>query len=123
MSQAVITWESAPPVCDALKLAAAPEFADHYVIGVDGVAIGGKSEEYLPFAALRSAGRPKWTVWATSVREVVRSSPVYQFSFLRSTAPIGPKTGEVLFILGLRPGYVAARFKPNQMLYHGQLAL
>jgi hypothetical protein len=122
MAKAVVTWESALPICDALKIAAVPEFADHYVIGVDGAATGGNSAEYLRYAALRASGQPKWT-WATSVREVIRSSPVYQFSFLRSAAPIGPKTREVVFLLNLRPGYLAARFKPDQMLYHGQLTL
>jgi hypothetical protein len=121
--KAAVTWESALPICDALRSASAPEFADHYVIGVDGVGTGGNGAEYLRYAVLRAAGHPKWVVWAASVREVIRSSPVYLFSFLRSAAPIGPKTGEVLFLLNLRPGTLGARFKPDQMRYHGQLAL
>jgi hypothetical protein len=121
--KAVVTWESALPICEALKIAAVPEFADRYVIGVDSVPVGGESADYLRYAMLRALGRPKWTVRATSVREVIRSSAVCQFSFLRSAEPIGPETKEVVFQLYLRPGMLLVRFKPEQMLYHGQLAL
>src|ERR1019366_7615267 len=119
----VVTWESAPPVRDALRTPWAPVFANYYVIGVDGIATGGLSASYLrQFAVLRSPGKPKWTVGASGGRELVRSSPICQFAFSRAAAPIGPDTGEVVFEMDLGEWMIETKFKPREMLYHGQLA-
>lgn len=131
-ARVVVTWDSALPLRDARKTELPPEFADAYVIGVDGIPAGGHSPEYLrQFAFLRSTGKPKWTARASAAGEVIRTSAVYEFAFPQSGAPIGPDCGEVVFELGLPrgratgsgAGILHAEFKPKEMLYRGALAL
>jgi hypothetical protein len=120
----VVTWESAQPIRDALKTPLPRVFANFYVVGVDGVPSGSHSAGYLRrFAALRSNGKPKWSVGASVARELIRNSAVYAFGFPKGAAPIGPDTGDVVFEMELGQWMVQTKFKPKDMLYHGELAL
>jgi len=120
----VVTWESAQPIREALRTAAAPLYENYYVIGVDGFPSGDNSpDELRHIAVLRSTGKAKWSVPAAASRERIRTSPVFQFAFPRASAPIGLDTQEVVLDINLRPWTLRTNFKPRAMLYHGKLAL
>jgi hypothetical protein len=120
----VVTWESAQPIRDALKTPLPRVFANYYVIGVDGIPLGNSYVGSLRrYTALRSTGKAKWTVGATAARELIRNSAVYAFGFSKAAALIGPDTGDVVFETQFGEWFIQAKFKPKDMLYHGQLAL
>jgi hypothetical protein len=121
--KAVITWESAPPVRDAMKTPSAPVYANYYVVGVDTVPNADDYDDLQKYASLRCAGRSNFSVSAFAVRQLVRTSVVCEFAFSRAAAPIGLDTGEVIFDIDLGDWTIESRFKPKVMLYRGQLAL
>jgi hypothetical protein len=121
--KAVVTWESAAPLRDALKTPPAPVYESFYVIGVDSIPNGVSYDDLKTHATLRRAGRSNSSVRAFGSRELLRTSPVYQFSFARSAAPIARNTGEVIFALKLGGWAIESRFQTKDMLYRGQLAL
>jgi hypothetical protein len=121
----VVTWESARPMREALKTALPRGLASLYVIGVDGIPLGGSRNLYLlrQFTALRGKGKAKWIARPSAVRELVRNSVVYAFGFPKSSVPIDADTAEVDFETQFGRWWIQAKFKPKDMLYHGQLAL
>jgi hypothetical protein len=120
----VVTWESAQPIRDALKTPLPRVFANFYVIGVDGIPLGNSYVGSLRrYTVLRSTGKPKWTVGAAVVRELIRNSAVYAFGFPKAAAPIVPDTGDVMFETEFGGWFIQAKFRPKEMLYHRQLAL
>jgi hypothetical protein len=119
-----VTWESALPIRQASKTPMAPVYANHYVIGIDGVPSGNHSADVLrQFATLRSGGAQGWRVAAASARGRVRTSAVYEFAFLRTAAPIGVDTKAVAFEMNVGHWTLQSKFKPKQMLYRGELAV
>jgi hypothetical protein len=78
--KAVITWESAPPVRDAMKIPSAPVYANFYVIGVDTLRNADDFDFYdlKKCAHLHCAGRSKWSVSAVGVHTLLRTSVVNQ---------------------------------------------
>jgi hypothetical protein len=120
--KAVVPWESAPPVRDAMKTPSAPVYANFYVIGVDAIP-DADSYDLKKYAHLHCAGKSKWSVSAFGAHTLVRTSLVYEFSFPRAAAPIGPDTGEVIFEIDLGEWLVQSKFKTQDMLYRGRLAL
>jgi len=120
--KAVITWESAPPVRDAMKTPSAPVYANFFVIGVDTIPNADDYYELKKYAHLRCVGRSKWSVSASDVRKLVRTSMVYEFAFSRTAAPMGPDTAEAIFEIDLGEWMIQSKFKTKDMLYRGQLA-
>jgi len=121
--KAVITWESAPPVRDAVKTPSAPVYANFYVIGVDTIPNAEDYYDLKRYAHLLCAERSKWSVSAFGAHTLVRTSMVYEFLFSRARAPIGLDTGEVTFEIDLGEWMILSKFKTKDMLYRGQLAL
>ena len=129
--KAVVTWESAQAIRDARKTQTSTD-TDSYVIGLGGILPNGfSSDDLLRYAFLRSSGKPKWNVRASSAREVIRTSSVYDFLFPKASAPIDPHLAEVIFEVDIRVTQDAsslrwllqAKFKPKEMLYRGRLAV
>jgi hypothetical protein len=122
--KAVVTWESAQPLRDALKTSLPDVLAGCYVIGVDGMPLSDAIPDALQGdSVLRYSGKHKWAASAVVVRELVRTSSVYAFGISRADAPIGPNTGDVTFEAKFGRWTIAAKFKPVKMLYRGNLAL
>jgi hypothetical protein len=121
--KAVITWESAPPVRDAMKTSLAPVYANFYVIGVDTIPNADDYDDLKKYAHLSCVGMSKSSVRAFGVHKLVRTSLVYEFSFSRATTPIGPDTREVIFEIDFGEWRIQSRFKTKDMLYRGQLAV
>jgi hypothetical protein len=121
----VITWESAPPIRDAFKCSLPYVFANTYVIGVDGIPRGaaGNLNRLRQNSVLRSKGKVKWTIRATVARELIRNSAVCAFGFPRDAAPIDADVNEVVFESEFGQWLMEAKFRPKDMLYHGELAL
>ena len=120
----VVTWESAPPIRDALKTPLPDDFAGCYVIGVDGMPLGGAPPmSLLGRSTLRSAVKVNWAARPVVVRELDRTSAVYLLGFPRAAAPIIPQGGDVLFTVRFGPWLLEVKFRPRDMVYRGQLAL
>jgi hypothetical protein len=121
--KAVITWESPAPVRDAMKAPPAQVYSNSYVIGVDTIPNMDDSYDLRKYARLFCAGKNKWSFSATGEYKLIRTSAVYQFTFERANAPIGPDTGEVIFEIDFGGWTIQSRFKTKEMLYRGELAL
>ena len=120
----VITWESAGPLRDALKTPLPRVFTNCYVIGVDGIPLeNSRYPELRGTTVLRSKGKARWTAKASVVRQLIRNSVVYAFGFSRAAAPIDADTEEIDFQSQFGRWMVQTKFKPKEMLYHGELAL
>jgi hypothetical protein len=101
------------------------EWASLYVIGVDGIPLGGAAspDSFRGNTLLRSTGKAKWTVKATVARELIRNSAVYAFGFPRKAAPIEADGGEVFFESQFGRWKIRAKFQVKAMYCRGQLAL
>jgi hypothetical protein len=122
--KAVITWESARPLRDAMKTPSAPVYANFYVIGVDTIPNGDDYAGHLEnYAHLRCTGRSKWSARAFGAHNLIRTSSIYEFSFPRTSTPIGLDTEEVVFEIDLESWTIQSRFKTKDMVYRGQLAI
>lgn len=121
----VITWESARPLREAFKTPLPWELEDLYVIGVDGIPIGGAMNvnSLRQFTVLRGRGRTKWSVRAAVAMELIRNSAVCAFGFPRSAAPIDLATDEVYFESEFGRWMIQTKFRPRDMVYHGELAV
>jgi hypothetical protein len=120
----VVTWESARPIRDAFKSRLPELFDDFYVIGVDGIPRAARNLDSLrQFTVLRGKGKQHWSVVATVAQELVRNSEICAFGFHRDAAPIDPDTTEVVFETQFGRWLVQTKFRPKDMLYHGELAL
>ena len=120
----VVTWESARPIRDAFKAPLPDVFDDYYVIGVDGIPRAARNLNYLrQFTVLRGRGKQRWSAVAAVAQSLVRNSEICAFGFHRDAAPIDPDTSEVVFETQFGRWLVQAKFRPRDMLYHGELAL
>jgi len=128
---AVVTWESALPLFDALKYRLPAEFIGHYVIGVKDLPIlvdGGperQSAEQLVDWLKNSAtlrAKSKDPVEA-GVVTTSRGGSMVLFGFLKELLPLSQKDKEVVFALDTNQLALKAKFEPKEMMYQGKLAL
>jgi hypothetical protein len=128
---AVVTWESALPLFDALKYRLPADFIGHYVIGVKDLPIlvdagpqRQTSEQLVDWlknsATLRAKSKEpvQAGVVATS-----RGGSMVLFGFLKELLPLNEKDKEVVFALNTNQLALKARFEPKEMMYQGKLAL
>jgi len=122
---AVVVWESAKPILDALKRDLPAVFADHYVVSFDGPSLGDQSMRSLAVeTVLEAKSKPKVKVSAALVGQLIRNSVVYAFGFPKKAVSIGPDCEEVVFRTQFGTIWkLEATFKPKEMLYHGEVAV
>jgi len=122
----VVVWESARPVRDALKAPLPGAFAGLYAISLEGFSMMADfrrdSLNYLrPYLSLTPKGRT--AVTASVVRRHPRNPLVILAGFSKNAASIRPDDKEAVFRADLGMLAVQAKFKPKEMLYHGELAV
>jgi len=106
-----------------MKTPSAPVYANFYGIGVDTVPEGDDYANHLKdYAHLRCTGRNNWKLRSFGAHNLIRNSSVYEFSFPRAGASIGLDT-EVTFDMDIGGWKIQSRFRTNDMLYRGRLAL
>jgi hypothetical protein len=128
---AVVTWESALPLFDAMKYRLPADFIGHYVIGVKNLPIlvdaGPQRQsaeqlvDWLKNSATLSA-KSKDPVQA-GVVATSRGGSMVLFGFLKELLPLSEKDKEVVFALNTNQLALKAKFEPKEMMYQGKLAL
>jgi hypothetical protein len=128
---AVVTWESALPLFDAMKYRLPADFIGHYVIGVKDLPIlvdagpQRQSAEQLVDWLKNSAtlrAKSKDPVQA-GVVATSRGGSMVLFGFLKELLPLTEKDKEVVFALNTNQLALKAKFEPKEMMYQGKLAL
>ncbi len=128
---AVVTWESALPLFDAMKYRLPADFIGHYVIGVKDLPIlvdagpQRQSAEQLVDWLKNSAtlrAKSKEPVQA-GVVATSRGGSMVLFGFLKELLPLSEKDKEVVFALNTNQLALKAKFEPKEMIYQGKLAL
>jgi hypothetical protein len=117
-ARAVVCWESAKPILDALGNILPGGLEGHYVIGVKD-----RERQIQPLTAsatLEAKGKEP-----VQAGVVVRARDVETilFGFSRELLPLTVRDREVLFSLDTDQVAVKAKFDPKEMIYRGQLAL
>jgi hypothetical protein len=130
-ASAVVTWESALPLFDALKYRLPADFAAHYVIGVKDLPIlvdagpqrqsAAQLVDWLKNSATLSA-KSKDPVQA-GVVATSRGGSIVLFGFLKELLPLTEKDTGVVFALDTNQLALKAKFEPKEMMYQGKLAL
>jgi hypothetical protein len=125
---AIVRWESAPPLMEALNTKFPPELNDHFVIAVTGVpALTGKvfapgdeamQDRLKAGATLQIKGKP-----AAQAGVVWRLPQGMWFGFAKEFLPVTPQDREVTFNLNIAQLAIRTRFDPKEMTYQGKLAL
>jgi hypothetical protein len=128
---AIVTWESALPLFDALKYRLPADFVGHYVIGVKDLPIlvdagpQRQSAEQLVDWLKNSAtlrAKSKDPVQA-GVVATSRGGSMVLFGFLKELLPLTEKDKEVVFALNTNQLALKAKFELKEMMYQGKLAL
>ena len=125
---ATVRWESAQPIVDALRTPFPPEFADHYVIGISGLAVlqgrdfGLGNEDMVgrlkASATLQAKGK---TSYQPGVLR--RSAAGMWFGFAKESMPLTAADRDLTFALNTGQLDLKAKFEPKEMLYLGKLAV
>jgi hypothetical protein len=138
-----VRWESAKPILDAMKASLPEQFANHFVISVNGFPLLGsghstaqgdgeetvsrKASEDDPYDNLK-----QFTTLQPKGKEVVQAGVVHRpvstgtnilFGFSSEIVPLSADDGEATFSTRLVALTVRARFSFKEMLYHRELAL
>jgi hypothetical protein len=128
---AMVTWESAQPLFDALKYKLPADFVNHYAIGVtnlpilvDAGPVRQTAEELVDWlknsATLSAKSREpvQAGIVATS-----RGGAMVLFGFLKELLPLSIKDKDVVFKLDTNQLALKTKFEPKEMIYRGKLAL
>jgi len=137
-----VRWESAKPILEAMKAPLPEQFANHYVISVNGIPLlggrqtsqgdGDATESRRPseddsndnlkqFSTLQPKG--KELIQAGVVHRQVSSGSSFLFGFSSELLPLSTDDSEVVFSTRLGQLTVKARFVFKEMMYHRELAL
>jgi hypothetical protein len=122
-----VRWESAKPVLEALKTSLPSEFADHYVIGVNGlsnsVSSAGKDKEDDMLDRLKGSAflqaKGKEAIQPGVVQRSKDGSEVL-FGFKKEFLPLSASDKDVQFSLNTGQISVKAKFDPKEMVYRGK---
>ena len=125
---ALVRWESAQPVIDALHTQLPADLADHYVIGVSGLpALEGREfragdegtvGRLMASATLQAKGKSSYQAGV-----VHRSGKGLWFGFAKESMPLTAADRDVTFELKTEQLDLRATFQPKEMLYLGKLAV
>jgi hypothetical protein len=132
-----VRWESAKPILEAMKAPLPEQFANHYVISVNGLPLLGSREaedsdsprrsqdeafdNLKQFTTLQPKGRD--LVQAGLVHRQVSSGSSFLFGFSSELLPLSTDDSEVVFSTRLGQLTARAKFSLKEMLYHRELAL
>jgi hypothetical protein len=125
--EVTVRWESAKPVLEALKTSLPSEFADHYVIGVNGisnaVSSAGKDKEDDMLDRLKGSAflqaKGKEAIQPGVVQRSKDGSDVL-FGFKKEFLPLSASDKDVQFTLNTGQISLKAKFDPKEMVYRGK---
>ena len=128
---AVVSWESALPLFDAMKYRLPADFIGHYVIGVKDLPIlvdagpqRQTAEQLVDWlknsATLRAKSREPVQAGVVGTS---RGGSMVLFGFLKELLPLSEKDKGVVFALNTNQLALKATFEPKEMMYQGKLAL
>jgi hypothetical protein len=130
----VVRWESAKPITEATKATLPDEFANHYVISVNGLPLGGRrsdadsgdqpklSNSALDRIKAASSLTPKSKDLAQAgVAQVVGGALLLGFS--QETMKLTPDDKEVAFATVIGRMSIKTKFTFKEMMYHETLAI
>jgi hypothetical protein len=132
---ALVRWESALPICAALKKSVPPEASQFYLISVTGLPMrppntaaekddrtGRVPDMMKQSTSLERKGKDPIPPDHIEIVEEAEGSSL-RFSFPRDSKPILVEDKEVTFVTRMGPISVKAKFPLREMLYKSQLAL
>ena len=134
--KAIVRWESALPVRDALKTPKTPEIEENYIIGLLGdVPAAGvpvddddPAERKLKMAMLQENTRIErkddpLNLQRVGVAPRTRRSPSGTLFYFSRAIPITPEDKLVTFVTRIGPLEVKCKFTLRDMIYHGNFEL
>jgi hypothetical protein len=143
--QAVVRWESARPVLEALKEPLPRELTGHYVISVSGMpfpaarvvdpAETGAAERArqreMEFIVNRITSQTRLEVKGAATQPaIVQETPfgvgetrTLLYGFSKAPRPLSPADSEVIFTTRIGEALVKATFNLREMMYRNELAL
>jgi hypothetical protein len=120
---AVVRWESAAPILDALKTPLPGILDEHYVIALCGIPpLTGSVDDLTPVTALEVQGRSAMQAAVGMVAPGTNTQTLL-FGFAKSRLPLSADDNEILFRTQIGRAPVTARFYPKDMIYRGALAV
>lgn len=120
--KATVRWESAQPMRDAAKVALPDQFKGHYCIGVYGLDTPREDlDDLKQFATLEPKGSELAQAGIASAQIGPPSGILLGFS--RDLLDISRDDKEVTFACQISQLAVRVKFNPQEMNYHGRLAL
>ena len=139
MQDVTVRWESALPLREALKNQLPEDFANRYVISVNGLPLGGRrrridddnssggSESAADLLDRLKSGATLQAKGKEPLQPgVIQRTPAedgFLFGFSKDMLPLTAGDRDVTFTLDTGTMTLKARFDPKEMLYRGQLAI
>jgi hypothetical protein len=121
VTEVTVIWASAQPMIDALKFRLPPDFAGHYVIGVNDLpkSEGGRRVDLESVVATLQLHNGM-AVQAGGMQE---GKATTLFAFSKELLPLSAADKEVLFSLETNGYTIKTYFNLREMSYRGKLAL
>ena len=120
---AVVRWESAAPILEALKTPLPGALDDHYVIGLCGIPpLAGSIDDVTSITAVEVQGRPAVQA-GTGLIAPGTNTQTLLFGFSKDQLALSRDDNEIVFRTQIGRAPVTARFYPKDMIYRGELAV
>ena len=125
-AKGAVVWESAAPILAARKKALPPEFKDHYVIGVSGIALPQMADDQLfdqlkQFTSMQPNDQPP--VQPGVARKLEGSANAILLGFSFDAVELTAEDKSIAFTTWLGHLVIKTKFETKDMLYRGKLAL
>jgi hypothetical protein len=121
VDEVTVIWASAQPLIDALRFRLPPDFADHYVIGVNDLPKleGGRKVDTGSMVATLQLHDGR----AVQSGGMLPGKDTTLFAFSKELLPLTAADKEVLFSLEASQYTIKTYFNLREMTYHGKPAL
>jgi hypothetical protein len=120
---AVVRWESAAPIMDALKTPLPGVLDDHYVVALCGIPpLEGSIDDVTAVTSVEVQGKSAVQAAVGSVAPGTNTQTLL-FGFQKRQLAISRDDGEIVFRTQIGRAPVVARFAPKAMIYRGALAV
>lgn len=125
---AIVRWQSALPIREALKEKPSPVFADNYIIAVVGTMAMADpdadiNEQESRIEMMRQSTKLDHKGGAIELANIEPRKDLGTLFYFSREEPIKEKDGQVTFATKLGPLEVKAKFTVKEMMYRGKLEL
>jgi hypothetical protein len=132
--KAVVRWESAKPIREAVRRQLPPDLANNYIVSVTGLrlAVLGGSEQHEGGKSLGDRLKESTQLERKGADPIAPArveagqsgqTPILYFMFPHGSQPIQASDKEVLFHMKAGRLEVKAKFALKEMMYNGELAV